>query len=137
MHNPEDGGPALTAPGHQGDVDGEHAVPLDEFLGAVEGIDQPTRISSGGVAETPLLRDDGCLGVHSPKASDNHLMRGGVCFSEWGVVVLGGDLYGTGAVVDLQNGLACPQGNGDYGLVVEHSNTVLSSPAVHPRRTLV
>ena len=65
----------------EGDVDGKIAVALDEFLGAVQRIDEPeaVKIFALGVGDLlVLLGDDGVTGGQVPEAGDDDVVGGAI-----------------------------------------------------------
>jgi hypothetical protein len=79
MDNTEDGHAVLD----EGDVHGEAATFLDEFLGAVERIDQPEAAAEGGgIGEFAFLGDDGDLRVASGERVEDEVMGGEIGLGE-------------------------------------------------------
>jgi hypothetical protein len=121
------------------DIDGEFAVAVDEFLGAVERIDQPE--TRPGRART-VIQLRGFLGQYRNvgrelvQARDDHIVRGAVGLGQGRAVVLLGDLET--ALVDIEN--PAPGGDGDGARFIEvttgifrHEFTLRIRPAVPPR----
>jgi len=95
----------------QGDVDGEFSVLLDEFAGAVEGVDEPEALPLlaffvGG--DAGFFADDGELGLVEDASDDV------ACFfvgkGDGGVVVFEFDLEVAGSV-DLEDCFSCLEGS--------------------------
>ena len=112
---------------HQGDVDGELAVALDEFLGAVERVHQP---ETGPVLAVFIGDAAGFLGEHRNlrgqglQARLDQVVGGAVGLGDRAVVVLVVHVH-VAAIVDFKDGGAGVHGDGGYraqqGVQIVHS----------------
>ena len=96
---------------NQRDIDGELAVALHEFLGAVQRINQPVAPPARALSKghgRRFLGQDWDLRGQGTQAGHDQFMRGQIGGRQWTVIILGADAERRG--VNVQNPRAGPGG---------------------------
>lgn len=101
---------------YQRDIDGELAVALDKFLGAIQRIDYPVTLPPGTLAKrrnSPLLRQNRGPGAYFAQARHEHSMGGKIRRRDRRFIVFGlhPELI---AIIHVENCLSRPLRQRNY-----------------------